>query len=167
MFKVVYIMIVVMFASIASVANANCSPEQEIRALALNMYHEARGQGPDGMLLVAEVTLNRVESDHFPDTVCGVVYQGRKDANGNMLRHRCQFSWYCDGLSDRARNENMWDQVEELATNVLNGDIELLNIGATHYLNPTKVSRMPRWTRKYELVGTWGDHHFYAMGDRL
>lgn len=162
--NLIYIMIAILMAPMAY---AECSTDEQVNALALNMYHEARDQGHDGMLLVAEVTINRVENPHFPDTICDVVYQGRQDSRGNMIRNKCQFSWYCDGRSDRARNQEMWDEVEELATSILNGETEILGIGATHYLNPDKVSRMPRWTQKYDFVGNWGDHHFYAMGDRL
>lgn len=141
-----------------------CDPA---RALALNMYHEARDQGFDGMLLVAEVTMNRVEHDKFPDTICSVVYQGRKDKNGNMIRHKCQFSWYCDGRSDKPKNKVVWSATLQLAKDILDGKIELLNSGATHYLNPEKVDRMPRWTQVYELVGMWDDHVFYRVGDQL
>ena len=49
--------------------------EDELHCLAKNVYHEARGESKAGKLAVAHVTLNRVHSDEFPDTVCGVVYQ--------------------------------------------------------------------------------------------
>lgn len=157
--------IIAMFAGFP--AYAECTTEENIHALALNMYYEARDQEHDGMLLVGEVTMNRVFSRHFPDTICGVVYQGRKDGNGNMIRHQCQFSWYCDGKSDRPTEEDSWREAQEIATSLVNGDISKLGTDATHYLNPDKVSRMPRWTRVYTQVGMYGDHVFYAMGDRL
>jgi len=163
--KIFYTMIAVMIA--ATSANAECSTEDATNALALNMYHEARDQEHDGMQLVGEVTLNRVYSRHFPDTICGVVYQGRQDSNGNMIRHKCQFSWYCDGKSDRPTEENSWEYALELANSLINGEIDYLGTGATHYLNPNEVSRMPRWTRVYTELGMYGDHVFYAMGDRL
>ena len=61
--------------------------------LALNIYFEARNQPTSGQIAVAEVTLNRVASRNYPNTVCGVVKQSNK--NG------CAFSWYCDGKSDK------------------------------------------------------------------
>lgn len=152
---------------VAPMASAECSKEESIHALALNIYHEARDQGPDGMLMVGEVTMNRVNSRHFPDTICGVVYQGRKDSNGNMRRHQCQFSWYCDGKSDTANNTEYWNFVKDIAEDIVNGEADFLLNDATHYLNPDKVSRMPRWTRVYTNIGRVGDHVFYAMGDRL
>ena len=167
MLRVISILTAVFCATVASSAEAKCSHDQQVRALALNIYHEARNQGHDGMLMVAEVTINRVKNSNFPNTICGVVYQGRKDQSGNMLPNRCQFSWYCDGKSDRAINQTVWNDAVDIAEGILSGDVDLLNIGATHYLNPNTVSRMPKWTKKYELVGTWGDHRFYAMGDKL
>ena len=60
----------------------------DIRAMALNMYHEARGEGRLGMLAVGWVVLNRMADKAYPKTVSAVVYQG------------CQFSWVCDRRSD-------------------------------------------------------------------
>lgn len=148
-------------------ASAACNNKQAKNALALNIYHEARNQSIDGMLMVGEVTMNRVESDHFPDTICGVVYQGRRDENNNMIRHKCQFSWYCDGSSDTPNEQEEWELSQKIAAEIIRGDVDFLNTGATHYLNANTVSRMPRWTRVYEFVGVVGDHKFYAMGDRL
>ena len=69
--------------------------------LALNLYWEARGEGRRGMLAVGWVVLNRVDSRQFPDTVCAVVYQGGEQPP-------CQFSWWCDGRSDRPRDYASW-----------------------------------------------------------
>ena len=60
--------------------------------LALNIYHEARGEGMMGKYAVAHVVMNRVEHERFPDTVCDVITQRR-----NNRLHQCQLSWYCDG----------------------------------------------------------------------
>ena len=48
----------------------------EVECLALNIYHEARNQPTVGKLAVAQVTMNRVKDVRFPNTICGVVYQG-------------------------------------------------------------------------------------------
>ena len=56
--------------------------------MALNMYHEARGEGRLGMLAVGWVVLNRMADKAYPETVAEVIYQG------------CQFSWVCDRRSD-------------------------------------------------------------------
>ena len=76
--------------------------EPEINCLAENIYHESRGEGIKGMEAVGHVTMNRVESSRFPDSVCGVVKQAKlhpswKTGELVPIRNACQFSWYCDG----------------------------------------------------------------------
>jgi spore germination cell wall hydrolase CwlJ-like protein len=67
-----------------------------LRCLALNIYHEARGEPVSGQCAVGHVVMNRVSDNHYPDSICGVVKQG-----GAVKRYRCQISWWCDGRSDR------------------------------------------------------------------
>lgn len=61
---------------------------REVECLAKNIYYEAGSEPREGMLAVAQVTMNRVKSNEFPRSVCGVVYQQRKGV--------CQFSWVCE-----------------------------------------------------------------------
>ena len=69
--------------------------------MALAMYWEARGEGRRGMEAVGWTILNRVASPEFPSTPCAVVFEGGE-------RPGCQFSWYCDGKSDRPRELGSW-----------------------------------------------------------
>ena len=75
--------------------------EAEVSCLAMNMYHEARNQSFAGQLAVANVTMNRVNDERFPDTICEVVKQGPtrpswKDKTKRVpIRNRCQFLWFC------------------------------------------------------------------------
>lgn len=163
MTKLLSAVVVALLATNTAYAD-HCNTEEKVNALALNMYHEARGQGEDAMQLVGEVTLNRVESEHFPDDICDVVYQGRLDSNGNPIRHQCQFSWYCDGRSDTPHNQELWEIAVNIATALIEETIELLGTQATHY-HAKWVN--PSWSEKYEVVGYYGNHVFYYMGDRL
>lgn len=142
----------------------HCSKEDQINALALNMYHEARGEGFEAMQLVGEVTLNRVDNEHFPDKICDVVYQARLDRRGNPIRHKCQFSWYCDGRSDKPQDQEMWEAALEIATGLVDGTLTLIGIDATHY-HTTSVN--PSWSRRYTEIGRHGNHIFYEMENRL
>ena len=80
--------------------------QEEISCMADNIYFEARNQGTAGWSAVASVTLNRVQDKRFPNTVCEVVKQGptreswKQNGEFYPLKHRCQFSWYCDGKAD-------------------------------------------------------------------
>jgi spore germination cell wall hydrolase CwlJ-like protein len=146
-FKFAATVCIATFVSTAAVAG-ECD---EIRVLALNMYHEARGEGSDGMQMVGEVTLNRVEHPSYPNNICNVVYQ------------RSQFSWVRMRSDHTPHEQDLWEQSLELAEGLLNDDIEKFNNGATHFLNPSMLSRLPRWAREYEVVGQIGNHVFYVQ----
>ncbi len=130
-------------------AIAGCDFDKQIEVLALNMYHEARGEGPDGMQMVGEVTLNRVEHPRYPDNICDVVYQRR------------QFSWTHTKRDHTPYDTELWEQSLEIAEGLITGEIELFDNGATHFLNPQLVRVMPRWTRSFDNVGRIGNHVFY------
>ena len=55
------------------------------RCLALNIYHEARSDGDLGQQAVGFVTMNRVENDKYPETICDVVYQAHVNAKGSPI----------------------------------------------------------------------------------
>lgn len=124
-----------------------------VMCLAMNMYHEARGDGEVGMMAVAEVTLNRVEDPRYPDNVCDVVTQGYRVGN-----RACQFSWYCDGESDKMKDKEMADLAYELAVDYLTGLETNITNGATHY-HASRVS--PYWAPTKTYVATVHSHLFY------
>lgn len=140
-------------------------PPEEIECLALNIYHEARGDNYAGKLAVADVTLNRVESTLFPNTICSVVKQTVTTTNwlGNVVpsRHKCQFSWYCDGKSDVPKNPEAWEISVEVATSFISTDrFRGVSEGSTHY-HAKYVE--PNWIsdRGMRRIGTIGSHIFY------
>ena len=78
------------------------------------MYHEARNQGTAGALAVTGVVLNRVNDNRYPDTICEVVEQGHpsimeRPKIGYLSKIECQFSWYCDGKSDKPLNQKKYN----------------------------------------------------------
>lgn len=113
--------------------------------LALNIYFEGRGEDYDGQKMIAEVTMARVESGDFPDTVCGVVWQ------------HGAFSWTEDGKSDRPKDTVSWLEAQIMANETLLYGCEFCT-GAMYY--HTKDVR-PYWAKEYKIVGRWGDHVFY------
>ena len=139
------------------------SSEQR-ECLAKNIYHEARGESIAGQVAVAWVTLNRMESQDFPNTICGVVYQARTDANGNPIRNQCQFSWYCDGRSDRIRNQREWEDVQLIADVVL---LDWARAKESPVQNATFYHAdyvTPYWASAFTQVATVDSHIFY-VGD--
>lgn len=138
--------------------------ESERLCLSLNVYHESRSDNLAGRISVADVVLNRVDSKHFPDTICGVVHQAKTRVNwkGNVVpvRGMCHFSWYCDGLSDEPLEEGAWEDAQIVADLALNGGWRGISEGATHY-HATYVE--PNWINDRGMVpiGRIGQHKFY------
>jgi spore germination cell wall hydrolase CwlJ-like protein len=125
--------------------------------LALNVYHEARDQPFIGQVAVAQVVMNRVRDDRYPDDVCDVVKQGPTYSwkQDFPVRHRCQFSWYCDGKSDNTPDEGSWQQAMLIAYGVYTGNLDDFVEGATHY-HATYV--LPEWAESKTPVvqiGRW------------
>lgn len=136
--------------STAAVAG-ECDARKELQALALNIYHEARGETEEGMRMVGEVTINRVSSSHYPDTICDVVYQ------------RGQFSWVSSRKNKTPKEIEAWQKSLEIAQELLDENVASYAHLATHFINKNDMKRLPRWVRKFNKVETIGDHTFYRM----
>ena len=117
--------------------------------LALAMYWEARGEGTAGMQAVGAVVLNRVADPRFPDTACAVVKEGGE-------RPPCQFSWWCDGKSDRPSSAAAWSAALAVADGMLSGPYRDRTNGAL-FFHSTAI-RSP-WQR--QQTATIGNHVFY------
>jgi hypothetical protein len=128
--------------------------EASVHCLALNIYHEARAEPEAGQQAVAAVTLNRVASPAFPNSVCQVVKQGGRKLN------RCQFSWWCDRRPDEPRENGAWNRALALSRKALSGEISDPTRGALYY-HATRVK--PRWARTFERTGQIGQHIFYRL----
>lgn len=139
---------------------------EDLECLALNIYHEARGETQRGKLAVAHVTVNRVEHHRFPNSICGVVYQAvyskwwRENHGRNVpVRNMCQFSWYCDGKSDGTYDRRAWQESLLIAVSVLEEQTQDPTNGATHYFNPTLAN--PDWRHDFVQVAMVDSHLFY------
>jgi spore germination cell wall hydrolase CwlJ-like protein len=128
---------------------AGCDYNRQLETLALNMYHEARGEGEAGMRMVGEVTINRTASSKYPDTICGVVYQ------------KSQFSWVSTKKDKTPREQESWELALKIAKELLDDDVASYPHLATHFVN-LSVAR-PVWTKKFDKVTKIGDHTFYRM----
>jgi len=137
---------------------------QELKCLSKNVYFEARNQDAIAMAAVANVTLNRVASPDFPDSVCEVVRQGPLDGS-EISKHRCQFSWYCDGKPDQAPVNDDWPEIvawewaQLIAELVLAGEAPDNTEGSTYY-HAEYVE--PAWSTEFTQVATVGEHLFYV-----
>lgn len=126
--------------------------EQET-CLATAIYHEARGESIQGQFAVAEVILNRVASRSFPNSICGVVYQGAQGQGRG-----CQFSFACDGRSEAMPNRRAATKARRIAQVMADGGHRGLTSGAL-YFHTTAVN--PGWAKRFTQTSQIGAHLFY------
>jgi len=128
---------------------------KQIKCLAQNIYFESRGESMEGQFAVAAVTMNRVKSKKYPNSVCEVVWQRR------------QFSWTHDGKSDRPRDRKAWQQATTLADFIykkyylfqaISNDAWDITRGALHYYS-SYISE-PHWAGSMSVSAKIGRHIF-------
>ncbi|HSM20415.1 MAG TPA: cell wall hydrolase, partial [Hyphomicrobiales bacterium] len=127
---------------------------RELMCLAKAVYFEARGESETGQLAVAQVVLNRVEHPFYPDNICGVVFQNQH------RRNKCQFSFACDGRSDRPRNQAAWARAITLAKKSMHGT-RVDGLGNSTHYHANYVN--PRWAKGMVRLRRIGKHIFYRM----
>ncbi len=129
--------------------------DDAITCLARTIYWEARGEAAGSMEAVASVVMNRLGHEGFPGTVCAVVRQGNEQG-------ACQFSWWCDGRSDQATEDESYATAKEIARRALNLQLKDRTGGALyfHHRNVT-----PGWSKEYQRTAATGDFVFYKPRD--
>jgi N-acetylmuramoyl-L-alanine amidase len=125
----------------------------EINCLALNIYFEARSEPKRGQIAVAKVTVNRMKHPKFPSTICSVVTQ-----RTGTPQKTCQFSWWCDGKSDRPTEQDAWNAATKLAAVVIAGGHADPSKGALFYHHQ---SIRPAWSAQKRFRTKIGSHMFY------
>lgn len=135
--------------------NSGVDRSRALQCMTAAIYYEARSEPDAGQRAVAQVVLNRVAHPSYPDTVCGVVFQGSERSTG------CQFSFTCDGSMARAPNRMFWTRAEDVARAALSGYVYTPVGLATHYHT---VAVHPYWAPKLSFIGTIGAHRFYKFG---
>lgn len=127
--------------------------DDAITCLARTIYWEARGEDVAGKEAIANVVMNRLGHEGFPETVCAVVTQGKEQG-------ACQFSWWCDGQSDDAEQAKSYASAKEISRKALNRQLGDRTKGALffHHRNVT-----PSWSIKYMQSAEVGDHIFYKL----
>lgn len=157
----------------------------EVMCLAENIYFEARAESYSGKAAVGNVTRNRVEDARWPATFCEVVMQGpvreswktKQDPNLKPIyypiKHRCKFSWYCDGEKDVIwanyektgqtieGNARAWRESVQLAIYIVGvGQMSIKDNtkGAVFYYAHNLV--YPHWADSKQYIGVLGNHTF-------
>ena len=139
----------------SSFAISQASGDARARALECltsAIYYEAGQESTDGQRAVAQVVLNRVRHPAFPNSVCGVVYEGSTRATG------CQFTFTCDGSMARAPVPALWNRARAVADQMLAGAVYAPAGNATHYHANYVV---PYWASSLVKTTVEGAHIFY------
>lgn len=135
-------------------------PEQ-LQCMALNIYFESALEPREGKIAIGQVVLNRVNSNNYPNTICKVVKQGIHFKNGEPVKNKCQFSWYCDGINDEPWKGRRWFESYDIAHKLLSGypfyDFAKGSLFYhAHYVDPW-------WNKHFTKVGQIGQHIFYRL----
>ena len=145
--------------------------DESATCLAKNMYYEARNQGTAGWMAVTAVVLNRVNDDRFPNTICEVVEEGPtrkswKDPKVKIpVKHRCQFSWFCEQVYSRVKNKYQWEESVLVAKKALTSEVahDTLHKEKAMYYHANYVK--PNWN--LPKITQIGAHIFYKERNRI
>lgn len=127
----------------------------DLECLTQAVYFEARGETKAGQAAVAQVVLNRVRHPSFPNSVCGVVFQGSNRSKG------CQFSFACNGAMKARRESGAWRDARQIASRALSGAV-MAEVGSATHFHTTQVR--PSWGPQLSRVAQVGLHVFYRLG---
>ena len=126
--------------SSSSSGSSSSTNSNDLNLLARVVYGEARGEPYTGQVAVAAVTLNRVKSSSFPNTLAGVVYQ----------------SGAYDAVRDGQINLTPDSTAKKAAQDAMNGWDP--SYGAIYYFNPATATNKWIWSRP--MTVTIGKHRF-------
>lgn len=139
-------------APIETVLNWRDLGDNALACLALTVYWEGRGESELGQQAVAHVVLNRARASHYPDDVCAVVTQARRQA--------CQFAWWCDGLPDEPRDAESWRRAIRIAIRAL-AFPESDPTGGALYFHHKELQ--PAWAERKTAARVLGNHVFFRL----
>lgn len=121
--------------------------EQDQDCLAKNIYYEAGIESEEGKYAVAQVTLNRLKSGRWGDTICSVVYS------------KAQFSWTLKKKLEKPQGQ-AWEDSQWVAHRVLAGD-RVHQLKEAMYYHADYVS--PYWKKSVLKIQQVGQHIFYTQ----
>lgn len=131
-------------------SEARTVSHKEMQCLAKNIYHEARGESIAGMMGVAQVTLNRADTEYRgKKTLCDVVHDTH------------QFSWTKDNQKTKKLDKSSWQQSQHIAQLVLLG-VRIKEIEDSIYFHSHKI-KSPSWTKNLSVNKKIGQHVYLGM----
>lgn len=128
--------------------------KNDVECLTRNIYYEAGVESNTGKFAVGHVTVNRLKTGYWGNSICKVVYA------------KSQFSWTLAKKLPRP-NSKLWAESEEVARKVLTGH-RVRGLKKSLYYHAIYI-RDPNWADKSQEAGQIGNHVFYnrAKGSNL
>lgn len=134
---------------------------EQFNCIVQALFHEARGEPIEGILAVASVIHNRVNSSRYPNDYCSVIHQ------------RMQFSYVHErqarGLSlqpqPKAVEQAVYQQIQDIAMQMLTQTFEPVLESDVLWYAHSRVNNY--WTRVKQKVDQIGNHVFYKNPERI
>ena len=128
--------------------------KNDLDCLTRNIYYEAGVESSVGKFAVAHVTVNRLKTGYWGNTICKVVYAKK------------QFSWTLAHKLPRP-NSQLWAESEDVARKVLAGH-RVRGLTKSLYYHAVYI-KDPNWADPKHEAGQIGQHVFYnrARGSNL
>ena len=144
-------------ATTGATTTESFAQDDPAQMFALNLYHEARSQGRDGMIAVGWVVKNRIADPTYPDDAVAVITQKRG--------RNCEWGWWCDGKSDKPTEEDKWVEAQAVTAELLSENPPEDPTGGALWFHETFRNR-PGWMGdNVALTVTLDEHHFYGWAD--
>lgn len=129
---------------------ASASPQEDLDALALTLYHEGRGESDRGLVAIGEVIVNRSKHRYWkPTTIKGIIYQPY------------QFSYLKLVKDTTMVNFKQKKRAYRIASSIIDGTyMPVVGKYAYYYYNPKLAS--PNW-KHYRHIANIGDHIYLGI----
>lgn len=155
--KPIFILLGLFIFLLLSILLASSAKSSDLKCLSEAIYFEARSESFRGQLAVANVIINRKNSKRYPSTICGVVYDGIYK-RGKPVKHKCAFSYWCDGKPETIRDIHAYHNAKQIANMALK-NIFVDGVEKALYYHAEYVK--PEWSKTKTRVIKIGKHIFY------
>lgn len=133
--------------------------QEDLKLLALTMWGEARGDGPEAMRAVGHVIINRMKSERFGDSVKDVVWKRKAFSCWNPNDPNRQAMGNIARLPKDSVDRQRWGEALEIAKQIMSGRSTDITNGALFY-HTKQIS--PYWVEDdAEPTAMIANHVFY------
>lgn len=130
--------------------------KKEYECVVQALFHEARGEGEEGILAVASVIYNRVKSRSYPNSFCGVIHQPKQFS---YVHERLNAGLTLDA-KPKASEIEVFEFIKQTAQKVVTNEFEPVVPHGTLWYAHQRINNY--WTKTKVKVAHIGNHVFYV-----